>query len=332
MLTGAPWYVYNFIWTGNPISPFAGEWFGYWPWTAEDLAGQMQNLTIRGHDLSLAGVLSLPSSVPKLLIPGLAALVLLPWWDRHMRPYGIVVLVFVTVWFFAAAYLRYVTIILPLWCLITVWSVERALRTVVSYVARQQTTLETTRRHASFAAATIVLVLAEYHFWLHTRWLDHDAVTERVVHRDRFLRDTVDVYGVAQHLRREEARDEVLFVFPPGALFSYARPNRVVGDYFGPMAYHQKFLPYSLCKERFVVQLQQMGVSLLVVSHKPAWLSAWNDYFSSRLASEYADQHATVFRIRSHTDPPSGSSRFSVKGDKPQVTPQSGAVCGKGAE
>ena len=82
MLTGAPWYVYNLIWTGNPISPFAGEWFGSWPWSAEDLARQMQQLTRESHERSLADLLSLPyylvtdswrfsiPPVPGLLVPG----------------------------------------------------------------------------------------------------------------------------------------------------------------------------------------------------------------------------------------------------------------------
>ena len=204
--------------------------------------------------------------------------------------------------------------ILPVWCLISVWSVERTLWLVASLVERYQTIPEAARRRVSYAAAAIVVVFAEYHFWLHNRWLDSDAVTERVVHRDRFLRERIPIYGVAEHLRRSGARDEVILAFPPGALFSYIRMNRVVGDYFGLMRYRRWSLT-ARCHERFVEQLQRDGVSLFVVSQK--FLNrdpAWNNYFTSRLTSEYADQYATVFRIGSGTESPSGS-------DNPRVIP-----------
>ena len=54
VVTGAPWYVYNLVWTGNPVSPFAGEWLGAWPWTAEDLARQVQ-ATYTGEPRALSG-------------------------------------------------------------------------------------------------------------------------------------------------------------------------------------------------------------------------------------------------------------------------------------
>ena len=56
VLAGAPWYVYNLVWTGNPVSPFAADWFGTWPWTAEDLTGQTRQLdsnSVVGCDLAV---------------------------------------------------------------------------------------------------------------------------------------------------------------------------------------------------------------------------------------------------------------------------------------
>ena len=316
MLTGAPWYIYNVIWTGNPVSPFAGEWFDSWPWTAEDLAHQMRDLTRESHPRSAAGLLSLLyylvtdswrfyiPPVPILLAPGLVALVLLPLWNRNMRPYGFIVLVVVIAWFFSTSHFRYLTAILPVWCLISVWSIERTLPILwfgVALAARRQIVPAVVRRIAPYAAAAIVLFFAEYHFWFHNHWLDAAAVTERVVHRDRFLREKIPVYGVAEHLRRTGARDEVIFAFPPGALYSYARKNRVVGDYFGLM----KFPINPVCPERGLEQLQLEGVSLLVLMRR--FLSsrpALNNYVTSRLTSEYADRHAAVFRIESGNEPP----------------------------
>lgn len=331
VLTGAPWYVYNVVWTGNPVSPFAGEWFSTWPWTAEDLAGQVGHLAKKGHDASLTELLSLPwyllsetwrfgvrpVSVPVLLLPGLVALALLPWWDRRMRPYGVIVLVVVTVWFYTAAYFRYLTAIVPLWCLVSAWSVERILGPALALAARRGTAPDTVRRRASYAAATIVVVLSEHHFWRDIRWLGPDAVTERVVYRERYLRNVIPVYGVAEHLRRSGIRDEAILVFPPGALLTYVRNNRIVGDHFGPMGRGQTFDRFSLCKDRLVEALLQEGVSRLVVLRK--FLDRrpdWDKYLASRLTTEYADGHATLFRIEPGADPSNAGRRRYSGGDR----------------
>ena len=337
VLTGAPWYVYNVVWTGNPVSPFAGEWFPTWPWTAEDLAGQVGHLAKRGHDPSLIALLSLPwrlatdswrfstSTIPILLVPGLVALALLPWWDRRMRPYGVLVLIVVTTWFFTAAYFRYLTAILPLWCLMSAWSLQWILRLVVSLMPWCRSAPGAAGRRASYAAAAIVVALTAHHWWREHRWLNHDAVTERVVHRDRYLRKRLPVYGVVEHLRQSKVRDEVIFVFPPGALLSYVRDNRIIGDHFGPMGHRQTFARYVLCKGRLVEKLQREGVSLLVTTQK--FLDRWPDwksYLASRLTTEHADRHATVFRIGPGAEPPSGS-RPQGSGD-PRRVPAHDAV------
>ena len=320
LLTGSPWYIYNFIWTGNPVSPFAGEWFGWWPWTAEDLASQTNELTQLSESHSLSNLASLPydlifepsrfrvGSVPALAF-GLVALVLLPWWSPKMRPYGIFVLVVVTVWFFTSSIFRYLAAILPMWCFISVWSVERMLLHIVSLVARGRIIAPVGRRYVSYAVAVIVLVFVVHYF--RVNWLDAAAVTERVVHRDRFLRKNVPIYGVAEYLRRTGVQDEVIFVFPPGALFSYARKNRIVGDYFGPMAYLKKLfknLPRSSTssfQDRFLEQLQ--GVSLLVLSRDfLRRYTKWRYSLPSFLAVEYIDGNAVVFRMKSDTEPPDG--------------------------
>ena len=130
------------------------------------------------------------------------------------------------------------------------------------------------------------------------------------MHRDRFLRERIPVYGVAEHLRQSGARGEVILVFPPGPLLSYVRTSRIVGDHFGPMGFRQTFDRYSLCKERLVEKLQLRGVSRLVLSQEflQRW-PGWSKYLTWRLTTEYADQHATVFRLESGEAPSHGDPR-----------------------
>ncbi len=329
LLTGAPWYVYNAVWTGNPISPFAAEWFGSWPWTAEDTARQIDRLTEERLERSWAGLLSLPwylvtdsrrfnaPPIPALLAIGLAALALLPWWSRGMRPYGVLVLVVVVVWFFTTPYFRYLAAVQPLLCLISVWSLAGALRLVVSVAARVRAVPEAAGRSvAVWGAVVLAVIVAEIYFWGRYRPLGYEAVTERVVHRERFLRETLPVYGVVEHLRRSGARNEVILAFQSRDLFSYVRMNRVVGDYFGPMAFRRTLFKYSPCDPRFPEPLRRAGISLLVVPRRLAdptiqtetWPTlARRECLASSLTSEYTDRHSIVFRVGPPA-PPSESS------------------------
>ena len=240
----------------------------------------------------------------RLLAPGLVALVLLPLWNRNMRPYGFIVLVVVIAWFFSTPHFRYLTAILRCCALSRcgAWSESSPSCGLASPSQRAAKQFQQVPEDMCRTRRGNVLFFVEYHFWLHNRWLDAAAVTERVVHRDRFLREKIPVYGVVEHLRRTGAQDEVIFAFPPGALFSYARKNRVVGDFFGPMGYRGKLDTAGFCPERFLEGLQ--GVSLLVLPrdylHNHPVL---NRLLTSRGTFEYADRHATVFRIESSSEP-----------------------------
>ena len=63
-LFGLFWYVRSWLISGNPVHPFAGDLFGYYIWTAEDLASQMGELKSHGIDRSLLNFLLLPEQIP----------------------------------------------------------------------------------------------------------------------------------------------------------------------------------------------------------------------------------------------------------------------------
>lgn len=50
LILGSPWYIRNMWVAGNPIHPFAQQWFGFWLWTTTDLINQQGDL-IAHHDI-----------------------------------------------------------------------------------------------------------------------------------------------------------------------------------------------------------------------------------------------------------------------------------------
>jgi hypothetical protein len=73
-LLGCGWYLRSFVISGDPISPAGGDWFGYFLWDKEDLAGQRLEQGVHGVSKTLY---QLPSAFIKaganLLVPALLA-------------------------------------------------------------------------------------------------------------------------------------------------------------------------------------------------------------------------------------------------------------------
>ena len=125
---GLFWYLRSWWISGNPVHPFAGDIFGYWLWTPEELAGQMLELGGHGVDRTWLNFLLLP----KLLFSerasfngwtGLGGLlvgafmfscVLLPWQRPAVRVLQITGFAWLVFWFESAQVIRYLTLALPL--------------------------------------------------------------------------------------------------------------------------------------------------------------------------------------------------------------------------
>jgi hypothetical protein len=127
-VVGAPFYVLNALWCGNPIFPFAAALFGSGWWNAEDLRGQLADLGRLGAGHSLGALLGLPwrlvvaqrpfAQEGAWISPAFALLAPLTLWQaRRDRPLAALVFVvagFALVWFSGAQSLRYLIPVLPL--------------------------------------------------------------------------------------------------------------------------------------------------------------------------------------------------------------------------
>lgn len=127
----APWYVYNYYHTGNPVFPFMGDLFGYSFWTAGDVSSQMTELVVHGMGRSLESLLLLPWNLTVhqhrflleapyfpsyfLLLPA----VLYGLRSASIRLLFVVVTAYVIFWFNSAQVLRYLLPVVPLLSLLT---------------------------------------------------------------------------------------------------------------------------------------------------------------------------------------------------------------------
>ncbi|HEX4459635.1 MAG TPA: glycosyltransferase family 39 protein [Polyangia bacterium] len=126
-VVGAPFYVLNALWCGNPVFPFAAGVFGPGWWNADDLRWQLVDLRQLGAGRSLAALARLPvrllaaqrpfAQEGPWISPAYALLAPLTVWqarrDRRLVALGVVVAVFAIVWFAGAQSLRYLLPVLP---------------------------------------------------------------------------------------------------------------------------------------------------------------------------------------------------------------------------
>ena len=132
LVFGAPWYIRNYIISGDPFSPFGGEIFGYWLWNEKDLLGQSQSLfKTYGTPRNFPSLLMLPLNLlfnrgnfmEGALSPAMIGSFLAPFFfmkfGRYQRMLCIFVFVNIFIWFFTSQILRYLLPVFPMIALLS---------------------------------------------------------------------------------------------------------------------------------------------------------------------------------------------------------------------
>lgn len=130
-LFGCFWYIRSFVISGNPVHPFASDIFGYYIWSARDLASQWVDLGQHGVEKTPVNFILLPWHL--LTNPGafhgnpglvgwLVGLFILSfgtfrYWSQMSRVLSLVGLAYLVFWFATSHVLRYLMPITPLMAL-----------------------------------------------------------------------------------------------------------------------------------------------------------------------------------------------------------------------
>lgn len=126
--TGLFWYLRSWWISGNPVHPFAGDLFGYWLWTAEELKGQMLELKGHGVERTWLNFLLLPERMfsERLSFNGATGMggilvgafmlscLLLPWQRPAVRIMQLTSLAWLVFWFLSSQVIRYLMLVVPL--------------------------------------------------------------------------------------------------------------------------------------------------------------------------------------------------------------------------
>ena len=311
LVVGLPWYAYNAIHAGNPFSPFAGEVFGHWPWQARDAAAQIRQLGKQGFGHQPIALLMLPYNlvvnhwsfsspeVPLILMAIFPCFFSIPWMNRKIRPFAVLLLTAMTIWIFSSQVLRYLAAFLPLWCFLSVWFLTYLIALFgKAPLLRRMIGLHAKRLH--YVASSVVLALVLYHY-SENQWLLYPSkATEMMSNRESFLQKKISEYGLIDHLRTSDIEGRKIYQVDVGALLTYVRNNRVIGDSFGILGTGYLADKYGRNAKGVICELFENNVSFIAIgrdSFDRPKLAGWRKYFGESLVAEYEDENTVLFSL-----------------------------------
>ncbi len=249
------WYARNWLHTGNPFDPLAGNVFGWFDWNAEDMAYQMMDIKEFARNWP-----------PKPLAVAALALVLPSFW-RHpvLRTCNLFALFSFVVWYVTSHYDRYLMPVYPVLLLLACGAVWQLLKDLLALCGRAGAGAQLVRAAPGWLAlkpvqvvpwVLIAVVLTGAVVQLPKR-LKHLPQTEEA--QLAYVRDRVEYAGIMQKMAKYAPAKAYQFGME-GAV--YLLPLKSHGDHFGRWRYrdYQDLPALDLARK-----LRAQGIEYLLV-------------------------------------------------------------------
>jgi 4-amino-4-deoxy-L-arabinose transferase-like glycosyltransferase len=297
-LFGSPWYIRNFIISGDPVSPFGGEIFGYWLWNKADLIQQSKDLLkAHGTPRNLNSLLMLPwnllvhpdkfmeGKISPGMVAAFPAIFLFKRFTSFHKQICIFVFVNIIIWFFTSQILRY---LLPIFPMISLLSANVLIHLYENFIQKplgmffQKFTWQ--RISHNIISATAIFIIALPLLYADTRIVknllrDPLPVTEQM--RNKYLLDNVSSFYLIEIANRNASLNIYQISFPTVRYFA---KGKIIGDWFGPARY-SIILDVMRNSEELHNRLRSMNIQLFLVN------------ITSRLKLEFDDSFSDYFNL-----------------------------------
>lgn len=301
LIIGSPWYIRNYIISGDPISPFGGKIFGYWLWNKEDVLHQGKELIGHGVPRNLVSLLKLPIFLYKnpgpfmegRISPGMLAIfpgfLMFRRFSPLFRKISLFVFVNIIIWFCGVQVLRYLLPVFPMMSLMAAAVIMAAWNFMILkplklfsdrkgkfpsiFISSRDlpfTKDATVQLSLYKTVASLPLIIALAAFISMDRHIIKDIkhhpipVTKKM--RDAFITLNIPVYPLLQ-----AANQTSLPIYQLGFenTFYYA-DGKMMGDHFGPMRY-SNFINDLSDPEKLHERLKAANAKLFLVDKSSSW-------------------------------------------------------------
>lgn len=287
IIFGSPWYIRNYVITGDPFFPGGGSLFGYsWYWSAKDTAGQLYDmLDAHGTPRTLNSFLLLPynlvtrpeffkgGSLSYFMLPAFLSPLFFKGFSKFYRILTIFVFVNIILWFASTQIIRYLIPTIPLLALLsarTLMSFFCGLRRILKPLHGRTDVIRrifNTRPQLAIASKTVLLLalVMTIHSGKSERYLSpyprnmlnqtyptgrirNDPIPVSMEDRESFQARRIYGYSFAKTINEQAFRDVYHIGF---ARLKYLFEGEAYGDYFGPAAYRQVLTRFDNKPELF---------------------------------------------------------------------------------
>jgi hypothetical protein len=280
-LFGSGWYLRSWLISGDPVHPIGAEWFGYWLWDAQDLAGQYADFDRYRHHLPLE------------LLPALGFLFLKERSDPVARSLAIVAFTGLLAWYLSSRYDRYLLPSYPFLALMSAQVLVAAGRRLgAGRLAGYLDEIRRGRAGIFLRASALVLAVGVLAQTVHGKWDElcfTRACVDRV-HGARLASPAVAraVPGFAELRPYQLGLENELFVIGPHA----------AGDWFGPYRYREVL---ALVEDPAALRMHllSLGRDSLLVNRQRAPFEAFSRQFGDPpgFIKLYEDPRVTLYRL-----------------------------------
>ena len=283
LLFGSPWYIRNILIAGNPIHPFAQGFFGYWIWTATDVAAQNKELLVsHGVDKTLLNLFKLPwylgtekqfvkSHLNWFLIAGIPFLIFAYRMKAFFKHMAIFILFSLIFWFYSAQLLRYLSAVLPLLAIFAAYP----LGVVLSFTDK----IKVLKNKLFINVVSISLLLYSSHT-LYMRFYSLNKLRE-LPHSnydwEAILLASDEYYPFAKYLN-DRGVSKVLNIGK--TRINYTFKGQTLGDWFG-LANFYTIATSAKNAEDIIQQMQNLKVNYIIIEKKPAWANKVNTFINN---------------------------------------------------
>ena len=249
---GFPWYIRNFIISGDPISPFGGEIFGYWLWNKVDLIGQSENLLKwYGTPKNVISMLMLPwnllfhygkfgeGAISPWMVAVFPGFFLFKKFVGFNRKLYIFVFVNIIIWFFSTQVLRYLLPVFPmislLSAIILIYLYDNLIKRPINFFLQNNSRSRRITKKAIGLVAVFLIILP-------LLFLDKEIVKAISINplpvtsqmRKKYLSKEIDSFDLLQIANENTS----LNIYQVGFENSfYFAKGKMMGDWFGPARY-----------------------------------------------------------------------------------------------
>lgn len=304
-LFGAPWYVRNFIISGDPVSPFGGDVFGYWLWNREDIVAQSQDLlTSRGTSRNLISLLKLPRNLffhPDKFGEGslswgifavFPAVLLVKKLGSFNKKICIFVFINIIIWFFTSQILRYLLPVLPMIALLSASVLIYLYANFIQKPLDMRFSNNLILRHASqtvisaIAVSLIILPVLRLDAGI-LRGVSKDPFPVTQEMRHEYLCRKIESFNLLQVANEHPLLNIYQLGFEDSFYFSQ---GKMIGDWYGPARYSM-ILDVIGDSKKLYDKLNSMSIQLFLVSTgrslKITFDRSFSDYFDMIVEDEY---------------------------------------------